>query len=115
MISTTDSTLAWSRLALRRGSEEEAMVLLFWFKENKTRKKKSSCRSFVQTLFTRLHSPFSSLPLSLSLRRRARRKEEAVLSFSLCLALYYHPLSLDKRKVSRSYRIPTAQSFVSFF
>ena len=74
LISTTDSALAWSRLALRRGSDDEAMAFFRFSKkrkgknEKKKKKKSRYDRSlFVCSLsfFSQLHSLSSSLPFTL--------------------------------------------------
>ena len=75
LISTTDSALAWSRLALRRGSDDEAMAFFRFSKKrkgkNEKKKKKkvgtTALSSFVLSRF--FPSCTHSLPLSLSLSR----------------------------------------------
>lgn len=103
MISTTDSALAWSRLALRRGSEE-TMVFLFFYRtrEKKTKRKKvlASVSFVCFSLFFRLYSP---LFLSLSLPRRARqqkKRKKKHFSSSFSFSVVAHHLILDNEPPS---------------
>jgi len=89
VISTTDSALAWSRLTLRRGSEETMVFLFFIEQGEKKQKGKKSLpvfHSFVSLSF------FVCTPLSFSLslsreerdnRRGGRRSISLPLSRSL--------------------------------
>ena len=103
VISTTDSALAWSRLALRRGSEE-TMVLLFFYRTRgkKTKRKKvlASVSFVCFSLFFRLYSP---LFLSLSLPRRARqqkRRKKKHFSSSFSFSVIAHHLILENEPPS---------------
>ena len=74
MISTTDSALAWSRLALRRGSEETMVFLFFYRTREKNKKEKSPCQCFIRLFLSLFSFVLPSLSLSLSREERDNRR-----------------------------------------